>query len=42
MKQFSSKKSVFTILMIVFMLVVSACQPAAPAADTGDDRYGGT
>jgi len=23
------------------MLVVSACQPAAPAADSGDDRYGG-
>ena len=42
MKQFASKKSVFTILMIVFMLVVSACQPAAPAAvDSGDDRYGG-
>ena len=41
MRQFSSKKHVFTILMIVFMLVVSACQPAAPAADSGDDRYGG-
>ena len=41
MRQFSSKKYVFTILMIVFMLVVSACQPAAPAADSGDDRYGG-
>jgi len=42
MKQFVSKKGVFTILMIVFMLVVSACQPAAPAAvDSGDDRYGG-
>jgi len=42
MKQFSSKKYVFTIIMVVFMLVVSACQPAAPAAvDSGDDRYGG-
>ena len=42
MKQFSSKKHVFTIIMVVFMLVVSACQPAAPAAvDSGDDRYGG-
>ena len=41
MRQFASKKHVFTILMLVFMLVVSACQPAAPAADSGDDRYGG-
>ena len=42
MKQFSSKKHVFTIIMVVFMLVISACQPAAPAAvDSGDDRYGG-
>ena len=41
MRQFSSRKHVFTILMLVFMLVVSACQPAAPVVDSGDDRYGG-
>ena len=42
MKQFLSKKRMNTILLIVFMLVVSACQPAAVEVQSeSDSRYGG-
>ncbi|HCU98360.1 MAG TPA: hypothetical protein DGM69_03340, partial [Chloroflexi bacterium] len=42
MKQVARKTHVLTIIMVVFMLIISSCQPAAPAADdAGSDRYGG-